>query len=84
MSSFLKICLSVICIHTCLVPEEARESCQTLWSWNYRQLWAATWVLGIRPASPVGAASAPKPLSSPLSHEFRHTCRLLSFSLLKT
>ena len=32
--------------------------CQIPWNWNYRQLWAATWVLGIEPRSFGRAATA--------------------------
>lgn len=31
----------------CAVPEEARREHQFLWNWDYRQLWAISWHVGI-------------------------------------
>ena len=35
--------------HVCLVPAEVRRGHWIPWIWSYEQLWAATWMLGIRP-----------------------------------
>lgn len=46
--------MSVLCRHT--VPTDARKGCQILWNWGYRQLLAATWVLGTKPGCAIRAA----------------------------
>ena len=50
MLAFLHIVFSIQCT---LV-----WGCQIPWNWNYRQLWAAMWVLGIEPESFGRAVSA--------------------------
>ena len=40
----------------CLIPEIRRRH-WIPWNWNYRQLWAIMWVLGIEPRSSVWAPS---------------------------
>ena len=44
--------------HACAVPSEAREGIRFPWVWSYRELWAAMWVLRIKPGSSGRAASA--------------------------
>lgn len=48
-------CMCPICM---AVPKEARRGPPILWKWNYRQLRAAMWVLGIEPRSFERAADA--------------------------
>ena len=52
------LCLCVCALLACLVPAEARRKCWITWNWSYRQLWAATCMLGIRPSSFERVASA--------------------------
>lgn len=44
--------------HLSLVPAEARRGCQVPWNWSDKQLWAALWVLEIKPCCSAKAASA--------------------------
>lgn len=44
--------------HLCVVPTEARRGRCNIWNWNYKHLWFTTWVLGTKPRSSRGAASA--------------------------
>lgn len=37
------------CRHTCLVAAAIGREHQVLWSWSYAQLWAALWMLEIKP-----------------------------------
>ena len=53
---FVCMCVCVLC--PCLVPLKVRRGCQIPWNWSYRQLWAASWVLGSEPRSSARAASA--------------------------
>jgi hypothetical protein len=43
--------------HMCIVLMKTRRKHQTLWNWSYRQLKAATWVLGAEPQFSVRVAS---------------------------
>lgn len=49
--------------HVCLVPKEARREHWVPWNLGYRWLWAAEWVLRIKPRSLGGcwAVSSPGP-----------------------
>ena len=41
----------------CVLPAcMSAWGCQIPWNWSYRQVWTATWVLGIEPGSSGGAA----------------------------
>lgn len=44
------VCLYVCVPHAFLTPAEARKGCWIPWDWNYSQLWAVMWVLGIKPS----------------------------------
>ena len=72
--STLLACMSVH--HVCAwCPEKARRGQGRCipWGWAYRQLWAATWVLGMRPSShrpqqvPLATQQLPSPELSGLS-----------------
>ena len=52
----LPACVSVYHVH--IVSIEARRGHLILWSWSSRLLWAAMWVLGIKPQSSGRAASS--------------------------
>lgn len=45
----LPVCMYVH--HVLEVPMEGKRGCQIPWKWNYRQLWAAAQMLGIKPGS---------------------------------
>ena len=48
----------VVFLHLCAMPKRAWREWWILWDWNYRQLWATKWVLGIEPRSCGKADSA--------------------------
>jgi hypothetical protein len=48
---YMSIRLSVCIPCACLVPTEVRRGCWVTWSWSFRLLWAAMWVLGTEPWS---------------------------------
>lgn len=48
--SCLPVCLYVCVPHAFLILTEVRKGCWISWDWNYSQLWAAMWVLGIKPS----------------------------------
>lgn len=51
---FSFMCLGVcLHMHLCITWVPGPEEClfQIPWGWNYRQLWANLWVLGIEPES---------------------------------
>ena len=51
-------CLRVSALHECLEPREARRGQHISWNKSNRWLWAIIWVLGIKPWTSGGAASA--------------------------
>lgn len=51
-------CIYVYATPVYLVPTEDRRGCQNPWNWNYRQLWATVWGLGIDPEFSGRASSA--------------------------
>ena len=69
----LLVCMSVHHIHA--VPAEARRGCQILWSWSYRSLWAAMWVLGIQPR--LSPRATLRPSVSPSPSEYSTFCAAL-------
>lgn len=65
----------------CLVPEKARKRHKTPWSWNYRWLQTATWVLGLQSGFSAEAAGAFTPwpdLSTPEIFTFNKQAFALS------
>lgn len=57
VKNVLSACMYEDSMHAGLL--KSRRGCQIPWNWNYRQLWAAMRVQGIKPSSSGRTASAP-------------------------
>lgn len=54
--TFYFVCINVLYVHcVCAMHTEPRRGHQNPWSWSYRGLLAATWVLGAESKSSVRA-----------------------------
>ena len=48
------VCLCICVPVVCLVPTKIKRRNQIPWNWNYKQLWAVTWILGLEPKFSTG------------------------------
>lgn len=55
------VCLCICVPVICLVPTKVKRRNQIPWNWNYKQLWAVTWILGLEPRFSTGQLLATQP-----------------------